>query len=261
MAETRAKRKVQRDRELARQEKEEKEREDRAKAKEKEDRAKAKEKEEKGKGKAEAEIDGDDSDESDNHGHHVYEYYGHEPSLPSKRNRSQDASTKSHLVEAWKYHREMGAQFSNYYHGFADQRYWTSFRSGQKGQNLNMLHSCVYAWAYKFVLSPRERADLTESQKRAIIASLEGQCVQEEWDTLHRLCPSQMCHNFHMLFLEALVIRDIYNAAIEKPFWYFDGKLNKEDEEGLADFGARMQYLFERFSRSTLHLVSLEHKV
>ncbi|KAK1147579.1 hypothetical protein N8T08_000921 [Aspergillus melleus] len=173
------------------------------------------------------------------------------PSPPPKRRHCQDDSsddstTKKHLVEAWRYHRRMRCHFRDYYAGFGDDNCWMGRRAEEKGRNLRQFHGYVWTWALEFGLRPEECAELTSSQKRTIIASLEGQCVQEEWDTLHKLCPSAMCHQFHIFFIEALVIRDIYNVVVENPFWYFDGKLNEQDE-GLGDFGARVQYLFERF--------------
>lgn len=127
-----------------------------------------------------------------------------------------------------------------------------------KGRNLRHVHGYVFSWARELALRPEECADLTSGQKRTIIASLEGQALQEDWDTLHKLCPSHMAHSFHIFFVEALVAKDIYDKVIENPFWFFDGRLNEQDE-GQDEFGDRLHYLFKRFARSTAAPLVFEH--
>ena len=45
-------------------------------------------------------------------------------------------------------------------------------------------------------------------------------------------------------------MKEIIEKTFECPFWYFDGKLDLEDEEGDETFGARLQHLYERFLKS-----------
>ncbi|PLB50135.1 hypothetical protein P170DRAFT_463405 [Aspergillus steynii IBT 23096] len=195
--------------------------------------------------------DPDGDPDGDNHGDDNDP--GRTRSSSPKRSRRQDDtphdSTRTHLVEAWKSHRQMHHRFMEYYTGCGEDNCRTADPVKDMQDNMQRLYSAVNAWALEFALRPEECADLTSDQKRAIVASLEGQCLQEEWDTLHKLCPTQMCHSFHVFFIEALVIRDIFSVIVENPFWYFDGKLNPQDE-GLGDFGARLQYLFERFAQT-----------
>ncbi|KAJ5570149.1 uncharacterized protein N7459_009579 [Penicillium hispanicum] len=106
----------------------------------------------------------------------------------------------------------------------------------------------VKCWVSEFAASePQDVERLSETQKRTIISSLKGYCVQENWETL--LGRLSHIHRDMILevFMETLLFKELFARFFEAPFWYFDGKMDSTDAEGDEKFGARLQHLYERF--------------
>lgn len=107
------------------------------------------------------------------------------------------------------------------------------------------------AFAVDFAISTdKELAHLSKAQKNFIIASLEGYCIQEDWDSLIKRFPAAAREAPGEVFVQALLGKALYENLFERQFWYLDGKMSADDEEGDPDFGARLQYLYERFFKS-----------
>ena len=106
-------------------------------------------------------------------------------------------------------------------------------------------------WTSNYSLQePHADKYLSADQKKMIISSLKDSCVQEDWDELKMRFPSLIRREIVEVFLEALVLKDIFARFFENPFWYFDGKTSPSDQTGDGDFSARLQYLYERYLKS-----------
>ena len=115
-----------------------------------------------------------------------------------------------------------------------------------------MLESSVCGWACDWAIHEQEYIDLlSEDRKNAIIHSLEGSCVQEDWDILLTRLRSSMRELIPGIFLETLILRRIHNQFFETPFWYLEGKLAEDDNDGDESFSRRLQYLYKKFLEST----------
>lgn len=94
--------------------------------------------------------------------------------------------------------------------------------------------------------NPEDVDLLSESQKKTIINSLAGYCVQEKWDVLMGLFPDLLRETILEVFLETLIYKEIFGRFFMAPFWYLDGKMSPSDE-GDEMFGTRLQHLYDRF--------------
>jgi hypothetical protein len=109
----------------------------------------------------------------------------------------------------------------------------------------------VKSWVCEFAASEPQDVDrLTETQKRTIISSLKGCCVQEDWDILMGRLSNLHRDLILDVFLETLLMKEIFTKFFDAPFWYLDGKMDFGDEKGDDTFGVRLQHLYERFLES-----------
>ncbi|KAJ9491953.1 hypothetical protein VN97_g1327 [Penicillium thymicola] len=123
---------------------------------------------------------------------------------------------------------------------------WDDGPSNRKEMTL-LYTPYVQSFAILHAKSNPEDVDLlSESQKRTIISSLAGYCVQEEWDVLMGLLPDLLRETILEVFLETLIYKEIFGRFFRAPFWYLDGKMSPSDE-GDKTFSARLQYLYDRF--------------
>lgn len=126
---------------------------------------------------------------------------------------------------------------------------WDDGPSNRKEMTL-LYTPYVQSFAILHAKSNPEDVDLlSESQKRTIISSLAGYCVQEEWDVLMGLLPDLLRETILEVFLETLIYKEIFGRFFRAPFWYLDGKMSPSDE-GDKTFSARLQYLYDRFYES-----------
>ncbi|GLB11677.1 hypothetical protein AtubIFM57258_008547 [Aspergillus tubingensis] len=87
---------------------------------------------------------------------------------------------------------------------------------------------------------------LADSDKQAIIASLDEYCVQEDWDSILLSLPPAARANFGLILVETMLNQFICTKFIDSPFWFMDGKINATDSEPQSDFYKRFQYVYER---------------
>ncbi|KAL4890451.1 hypothetical protein BDV59DRAFT_204408 [Aspergillus ambiguus] len=82
----------------------------------------------------------------------------------------------------------------------------------------------VDAWIHKRAITRKEMADLSPSQKSAIVSNLKGILVQEPLDSLMDLVPKPIAVQFPIIFLNAYIVKDVLSKLFDNPFWYFDGE-------------------------------------
>ncbi|GLA05881.1 hypothetical protein AnigIFM60653_006402 [Aspergillus niger] len=87
---------------------------------------------------------------------------------------------------------------------------------------------------------------LSDSDKQAIIASLDEYCVQEDWDSILLNLPPAARANFGLILVETMLNQFICTKFIDSPFWFMDGKINATDSETQSDFHKRFQYVYEK---------------
>ncbi|PYH53945.1 uncharacterized protein BO96DRAFT_480848 [Aspergillus niger CBS 101883] len=105
---------------------------------------------------------------------------------------------------------------------------------------------------------------LSDSDKQAIIASLDEYCVQEDWDSILLNLPPAARANFGLILVETMLNQFICTKFIDSPFWFMDGKINASDSETQSDFHKRFQYVYEKliqgqFMRTTLSFALYYH--
>ncbi|GKZ46388.1 hypothetical protein AbraIFM66951_009321 [Aspergillus brasiliensis] len=93
---------------------------------------------------------------------------------------------------------------------------------------------------------------LSIDDKRAIIASLDGFCVQDDWDSIYSSLPPGGRAEIGIVLLEALLNKFIYEKFASSTFWFMDAKIDATDQEGDANFYKRFDYVYERFKESKL---------
>ncbi|RDH37757.1 hypothetical protein BDQ94DRAFT_166018 [Aspergillus welwitschiae] len=81
---------------------------------------------------------------------------------------------------------------------------------------------------------------------RAIIASLDEYCVQEDWDSILLNLPPDARANFGLILVETMLNQFICTKFIDSPFWFMDGKITATDSETQSDFHKRFQYVYEK---------------
>lgn len=123
-------------------------------------------------------------------------------------------------------------------------------------KHMSPIEYATRMFAIDFALSGDEDlAHLSKAQKHSIIAALKGYCIQEDWEYLIERFPLAAREHHGEVFVQALLGKAIYETLFERQFWYLDGKINADDEEGDPDFGARLQYFYERLFKSMGHTI------
>ena len=114
--------------------------------------------------------------------------------------------------------------------------------TGRMGGDYRTIISILRPWLNDFAAKePEHENRLSGDQKKHIISSLDGSCVQEDWDVLKAHLPKLIRDLIMRTFLEVLVIKEIHTRFFENPFWYFDGKTGSLDQTGDDGFAVRMQ--------------------
>ncbi|GLA38146.1 hypothetical protein AnigIFM63309_005152 [Aspergillus niger] len=116
-------------------------------------------------------------------------------------------------------------------------------------ERFEMLHAAIYNWTYTWTRCD-SMSDLSRADKQAIVASLDGYCVQEDWDTIHALLPPATQEHMGPVLAETMLWQYICNKFIDTPFWFVDGKISPTDANGDPQFHQRLQYFYDRFRES-----------
>lgn len=97
---------------------------------------------------------------------------------------------------------------------------------------------------------------LSESEKRSIIAALDGWCPQEGWDSLleHFSADKDLCSRLPSILAEALLHKHICDYIFTNPFWYFgcDNESKPSQTDDLQapfwnQFGTQLYNLWQSF--------------
>lgn len=105
-------------------------------------------------------------------------------------------------------------------------------------------------WLGTFAAETQDEDRLSADQKKMIISSLKGSCIQEDWDVLKARVPELIWQRFPEVLLNTFLMREIYTKFLEASFWYFDGKTGPSDQAGDDSFAARLEYLYQRYLKS-----------
>ncbi|EHA22994.1 hypothetical protein ASPNIDRAFT_37024 [Aspergillus niger ATCC 1015] len=106
----------------------------------------------------------------------------------------------------------------------------------------------IKRWAGDYV---RETTpSLSKKQKKKIIQSLDGYCVQESWDTIQSLLAPTCRNDFQLYLAQAMINKFIFTHFLDKPFDFLDGKRDDTDEDDRS-FPGRLQYLYNRYYESS----------
>ncbi|GKZ39529.1 hypothetical protein AbraIFM66950_000491 [Aspergillus brasiliensis] len=103
-----------------------------------------------------------------------------------------------------------------------------------------------FAWQYG---KAQPMSHLSNEDKQAIIASLEGLCVQDDWDKIHSSLPPVARLEFGKVLLEAMLHQFIYKKFATSPFWHLPAKMDATDQHGDANFHKRLDYIYEGFKQ------------
>ncbi|PYI00332.1 hypothetical protein BO78DRAFT_330333 [Aspergillus sclerotiicarbonarius CBS 121057] len=110
----------------------------------------------------------------------------------------------------------------------------------------SLLWTQVYNWAEVWGDDAAPLPRLSAADKREIIATLDGYCVQEDWDRIRLHLPPTARASMGKILLEAMINQFICVKFIDNPFWFMDAKINATDRDGDANFHKRFQYIYER---------------
>lgn len=91
---------------------------------------------------------------------------------------------------------------------------------------------------------------LSDDDKRIIIASLDGFCVQDDWDSIYSSLPPGGRAEIGIVLLETMMNKFIYDKFAASTFWFMDAKMDAADQEGDDNFCKRLDYVYERFKKS-----------
>ncbi|PYH70748.1 uncharacterized protein BO88DRAFT_452271 [Aspergillus vadensis CBS 113365] len=91
---------------------------------------------------------------------------------------------------------------------------------------------------------------LSDDDKRMIIESLDGFCVQDDWDSIYSSLPPGGRADFGVVLLETMMNKFIYDKFAASTFWFMDAKMDAADQEGDDNFCKRLDYVYERFKET-----------
>ncbi|PWY64471.1 hypothetical protein BO83DRAFT_322541 [Aspergillus eucalypticola CBS 122712] len=91
---------------------------------------------------------------------------------------------------------------------------------------------------------------LSDDDKQMIIASLDGFCVQDDWDSIYSSLPPGGRAEIGIVLLETMMNKFIYDKFAASTFWFMDAKMDATDQEGDDNFCKRLNYVYERFKET-----------
>lgn len=93
---------------------------------------------------------------------------------------------------------------------------------------------------------------LSDNNKQIIIASLDGFCVQDDWDSIYSSLPPGGRAEIGIVLLETMMNKFIYDKFAASTFRFMDAKMDATDQEGDDNFCKRLNYVYERFKKSKI---------
>ncbi|PYH68028.1 uncharacterized protein BO88DRAFT_416394 [Aspergillus vadensis CBS 113365] len=107
-------------------------------------------------------------------------------------------------------------------------------------------------WARKH--AERKHTKLSVEQKRDLISSLDGYCIQNDFDTIVSRLPRESQNDCLTHLVHLLLVKECISRFFTNPFWYLvpnPRPVNDGDDKGnlaanASEFGAQILELFER---------------
>ncbi|PWY74984.1 hypothetical protein BO83DRAFT_444121 [Aspergillus eucalypticola CBS 122712] len=116
----------------------------------------------------------------------------------------------------------------------------------------NHLDCTIRTWTHAWTRC-ESMSHLQSDEKQNIINSLDGYCVQEDWDSIHPLLPPGTRANMGPVLGATMLYQFIFSKLIDSPFWFLDGKISPTDVDGDPQFHLRLQYLYERIREASVY--------
>ncbi|GLA36397.1 hypothetical protein AnigIFM63309_002496 [Aspergillus niger] len=91
---------------------------------------------------------------------------------------------------------------------------------------------------------------LSDDDKRMIIASLDGFCIQDDWDSIYSSLPPGGRAEIGIVLMETMMNKFIHDKFAASTFWFVDAKIDATDQEGDDNFCKRLDYVYERFKET-----------
>ncbi|GKZ21970.1 hypothetical protein AbraIFM66951_007262 [Aspergillus brasiliensis] len=136
---------------------------------------------------------------------------------------------------------------------------WMASNEGTKRCLIDLVHrqysrlQCTISnWTHHWTRR-ESMSHLQPDEKQAIITSLDGYCVQEDWDSITPLLPPGTRANMGPVLGNTMLYQFIFAKLIDTPFWFLDGKKGPTDVDGDPEFHLRLQYLYERLREASAY--------
>ncbi|PWY67964.1 hypothetical protein BO94DRAFT_611734, partial [Aspergillus sclerotioniger CBS 115572] len=101
-------------------------------------------------------------------------------------------------------------------------------------------------WQWSINHARREPQDLSQEQKASLIASLDGYCVQEDFDFIYSRLPERLQAHFLPNMVAIYLFKDCVEKFFTNPFWYTVPRpgMKKADLEK-AGFGTQVYNIYK----------------
>ncbi|PYI00333.1 hypothetical protein BO78DRAFT_465406 [Aspergillus sclerotiicarbonarius CBS 121057] len=114
------------------------------------------------------------------------------------------------------------------------------------------LHGVIQGWTFMWARH-EPMSHLSTDDKREIIASLDGYCVQEDWESIQARLPPPARANMGAFLAETMLYQHLFAKFIDSPFWFLDGRTSATMPEEDLDFHRKFQYLYERLRQGSAY--------
>jgi hypothetical protein len=139
---------------------------------------------------------------------------------------------------------------------------WSSYYDEEIKEYCKLLRLKIDSWTGEHVIKDINTVDsrLSASEKQTIIASLDGYCKQEDWESLIKRFSAGVREFIPQLFAHAIWTKHLFEDILMKPFYYFDLYDQEEDEkdnmassadksDGSFSFPTQLQKMYEMFKQ------------
>ncbi|OJJ77403.1 hypothetical protein ASPBRDRAFT_654738 [Aspergillus brasiliensis CBS 101740] len=181
---------------------------------------------------------------------------------PEAARSDDESSPEPERVYPTDYHFSTREEYHDFFTQLARLSTGAMFQRGDPPfmhEEFKLLHVLLMSWTWTYgaeedpnhrLTEPghlsKEACHLSKDDKQEIIASLKGQCVQEDWDSIKALCPPAARRSLCTVLLEAMLYQFIFVTLLDSPFWFMDGRIDPTDVDGDPQFHKRFQHLYER---------------
>ena len=126
---------------------------------------------------------------------------------------------------------------------------WTALYPAFWSKEIRLCWSSLWQWSMNHV--QRETQDLSQEQKARLISSLDGYCVQEDYDSIYSRLPERAQINFLPTLVALYLFKDCLEKFFSNPFWYIVPRPGmKETDIEKAGFGTQVYNLYSNILAS-----------